>query len=209
MNLKGKTKKNSKTLAVQDIDLIVMAALRYTLGRSSYMVETMQNFLRAHWDNPNIVRMQHTMLTDMEEFINSWEKHTEPGSYDMTIFNSWKMLYRELVPRTDEDRLTHAAKQYLQAISDDDGELVLTRLEASTNHDMANLDRLRVRLTFGSESRDISYFRAVGDTWACEYGSALPPLMPERIEKLYFGREGDEALDELFSGEDGTQVIIC
>lgn len=202
--MKGKTKQNSKALAVHDIDLIVMAALRYTLGRSSYMVETMQNFLRAHWDNPNIVRMQHTMLTDMEEFVNRWEKHTDPGSYDMSILNSWKILYRELVPRTDEDRLTHAARLHLQAIDDEDGELVLTRLEASTNP-----DRLRVRLTFGSESRDISYFRAVGDVWACEPGSALPPLMPERLETLYFGREGDEALDELFSGEDGEQVIIC
>lgn len=202
--MKGKTKKNSKALAVYDIDLIVMAALRYTLGRSSYMVETMQNFLRAHWDNPNIVRMQHTMLTDMEEFVNRWEKHTDPGSYDMSILNSWKILYRELVPRTNEDRLTHAARLHLQAIDDEDGELVLTRLEASTNP-----DRLRIRLTFGSESRDISYFRAVGDMWACEPGSALPPLMPERIEKLYFGREGDEALDELFSCGDGTQIIIC
>lgn len=207
--MKGKTRKNSKVLAVQEIDLIVMAALRYTLGRSSYMVDTMQRFLRDHWDNPNVVRMQHTMLTDMEEFINRWEKHTDPGSYDMTVLNSWKLLYRELVPRTDEDRLTQTAKQYLQAISDEDGELVLTRLEASTNLDMANLDRLRVRLTFGSESRDISYFRAVGDMWACEPGSPLPPIMPESIEKLYFGREGDEALDKLFSGEDGEQVIIC
>lgn len=204
MKGKTKTKKNSKALAVHDIDLIVMAALRYTLGRSSYMVGTMQSFLKEHWDNPNIARMQHTMLTDMEEFINRWEKHTDPGSYDMTNLNSWKLLYRELVPRTDEDRLTHAAKQYLQAISDDDGELVLTRLESDTNP-----DRLRVRLTFGNESRDISYFRAVGDMWACEPGSELPPIMPESIEKLYLGKEGDEALDKLFSGEDGEQVIIC
>lgn len=201
---KGKTKKNSKALAVHDIDLIVMAALRYTLGRSSYMVGTMQSFLKEHWDNPNIAHMQHTMLTDMEEFINRWETLTDPGSYDMTNLNSWKLLYRELVPRTDEDRLTHAAKQYLQAISDDDGELVLTRLESATNP-----DRLRVRLTFCSESRDISYFRAVDDMWACAPGSPLPPIMPESIEKLYFGREGDEALDKLFSGEDGEQVIIC
>lgn len=207
--MKGKNKKNSKALAVHDIDLIVMAALRYTLGRSSYMVETMQSFLRTHWDNPNIVRMQHTMLTDLEEFINCWEKHTDSGTYDMSILNSWKLLYRELVPRTDEDRLTHAAKLHLQTISDDDGELVLTRLEASTNLDMANLDRLRVRLTFGSESRDIGYFRVLGGLWTCEPGSALPPIMSERIEKLYFGREGDEALDNLFSSEDGAQVIIC
>lgn len=202
--MKGKTKKNSKALAVHDIDLVVMAALRYTLGRSSYMVETIQSFLRAHWDNPNIVRMQHTMLTDLEEFINRWENHTDPGSYDMTILNSWKILYRELVPRTDEDRLTHAARLHLQAIDDEDGELVLTRLEASTNP-----DRLRVRLTFGNESREISYFRAVDDMWVCDPGSALPPIMPESIEKLYFGKEGDKALDELFSGADGEQVIIC
>ena len=202
--MKDKTKKNSKALAVHDIDLIVMAALRYTLGRSSYMVETTQSFLRAHWDNPNVARMQHTMLTDIEEFINRWEKHTDPGSYDTAILNSWKLLYRELVPRTDEDRLTHVAKQYLQTVSDDDGELVLTRLEASTNP-----DRLRVRLTFGNESRDISYFRSVDGMWVCEPGSELPPIMPERIEKLYLGREGDEALDKLFSGEDGDQVIIC
>lgn len=207
--MKGKTKKNSKELAVYDIDLIVMAALRYTLGRSSYMVETMQNFLRAHWDNPNIVRMQHTMLTDMEEFVNRWEKHTDPGSYDMSILNSWKILYRELVPRTDEDRLTRAARLCLQAIDDEDGELVMTRLEASKNQDMAKLDRLRVRLTFGNESRDISYFRSVDGMWVCEPGSELPPIMPESIEKLYFGKEGDKALDELFSSEDGEQVIIC
>lgn len=207
--MKGKTKKNSKVLAVHDIDLVVMAALRYTMGRSSYMVETMQSFLRAHWDNPNIVRMQHTMLTDMEEFINRWEKHTDTGSYDMTILNSWKLLYRELVPRTDEDRLTHAAKLYLQAVSDEDGELVLTRLEASTNSDMANPDRLRVRLTFGNESREISYFRAADGIWVCEPGSELPPIMPESIENLYFSKEGDKALDELFSSEDGEQVIIC
>jgi hypothetical protein len=202
--MKGKNKKNSKALDVHDIDLIVMAALRYTLGRSSYMVETLQSFLRTHWDNPNIVRMQHTMLTDLEEFINRWENHTDPGSYDMTILNSWKMLYRELVPRTDEDRLTHAARLYLQAIGDEDGELVLTRLESSTNP-----DRLRVRLTFGNESREISYFRAADGMWVCEPGSELPPIMPESIEKLYFGKEGDEALDELFSSEDGEQVIIC
>lgn len=202
--MKGKIKKNSKALAVQDIDLIVMAALRYTLGRSSYMVETMQSFLRAHWDNPNIVRMQHTMLTDLEEFINRCEKHADLESYDMTIFNSWKLLYRELVPRTAEDRLTHAAKLCLQAISDEYGELILTRLEASTNP-----DRLRVRLTFGSESREISYFRATDGMWACEPGSELPPIMPESIEKLYLGKEGDEVLDDLFSSEDGDQVLIC
>jgi hypothetical protein len=114
------------------------------------------------------------------------------------------MLYRELVPRTDEDRLTHAARLYLQAIGDDEGELILTKLESSTNP-----DRLRARLTFGSETRELGYFRAADGMWVCEPGSELPPIMPESIEKLYLGKEGDKALDELFSGEDGEQVIIC
>ena len=35
----------------RDIALVVAAALRYALGRSSYIVPTVQDFLRRHLDN--------------------------------------------------------------------------------------------------------------------------------------------------------------
>jgi hypothetical protein len=34
-----------------DADLIVMAAMRYCMGRRSYIVSTMVDFLIANWDN--------------------------------------------------------------------------------------------------------------------------------------------------------------
>lgn len=88
-------KKKSKLEVIKDADFIVIAALRYTLGRSSYAVPTMQEFIRTYWDDPVLVPKHDVFIRDIKDYIDTWEKHctSEHEKYQM---QTWKDLLEEL-----------------------------------------------------------------------------------------------------------------
>ena len=88
-------KKKSKLEGIKDADFIVIAALRYTLGRSSYAVSIMQDFIRTHWNDPVLVPKHEVFIRDIKDHIDTWEKHcaSEHEKYQM---QTWKNLLTEL-----------------------------------------------------------------------------------------------------------------
>lgn len=88
-------KKKSKLEGIKDADFIVIAALRYTLGRSSYAVPTMQEFIRTYWNDPVLVPKHEVFIRDIKDYIDTWEKHctSEHEKYQM---QTWKNLLTEL-----------------------------------------------------------------------------------------------------------------
>lgn len=85
----------SKFDKIEDADFIIIAALRYTLGRSSYAVSVMQDFLRKNWEDPIIMEKHDVLIRDIENHVNTWESHckTENEKYQM---QTWKDLLKEL-----------------------------------------------------------------------------------------------------------------
>ena len=74
----------------RDIALVVAAALRYALGRSSYIVPTVQDFLRRHLDNEFIKQ-------DKQLYIRDIERHLAGGPVtDKYTTESWKQLLADL-----------------------------------------------------------------------------------------------------------------
>jgi hypothetical protein len=74
----------------RDIALVVAAALRYALGRSSYIVPTVQDFLRRHLDNEFIKR-------DKQLYIRDIERHLADNPVtDKYTTESWKQLLADL-----------------------------------------------------------------------------------------------------------------
>ena len=74
----------------QDITLVVAAALRYAMGRSSYIVPVVQGFLKRHLDNEFIKR-------DKELYIRDIERHLadNPATNKYTTA-SWEQLLADL-----------------------------------------------------------------------------------------------------------------
>lgn len=82
-------------LDVEDIDLVILAALRYAMGRSSYIVSTIQNFVLKHWNNPCLVPRQHIILKDLDRFIQESEELNNIDPED-DIHQSWIRLRNRL-----------------------------------------------------------------------------------------------------------------
>lgn len=74
----------------QDITLVVAAALRYAMGRSSYIVPVIQGFIKRHLDNEFIQRDKQLYIRDIELFL------AEDSKTDEHIVESWKQLLAEL-----------------------------------------------------------------------------------------------------------------
>lgn len=87
--------KKSKFDDIEDADFIIIAALRYALGRSSYAVSVMQDFLRKNWEDPIIMKKHDIFIRDIKEHIDTWEAHckTENEKYQL---QTWKNLLEEL-----------------------------------------------------------------------------------------------------------------
>lgn len=74
----------------QDISIVIAASVRYALGRSSYLVSIVQNFLRRHLDNKFIQR-------DLKLYQRDIEKYLEISEGENTfIRQSWEKLLNEL-----------------------------------------------------------------------------------------------------------------
>lgn len=74
----------------RDIALVVAAALRYALGRSSYIVPTVQDFLRRHLDNEFIKRDKQLYIRDIERYL------ADNPVTDKYTTESWKQLLADL-----------------------------------------------------------------------------------------------------------------
>ena len=87
--------KKSKFNNIEDADFLIIAALRYSLGRSSYAVSVMQNFLRKNWSDPALVPKHEVFIRDIKEHIDTWKDHckTENEKYQL---QTWKDLLEEL-----------------------------------------------------------------------------------------------------------------
>lgn len=78
-------------LDVANIDLIVNSALRYALGRHTYIVSTTAEFIRTHWANPSLERMRTVMLKDIEKYL----VNSSDNKNDMDR-QTWEELYNHL-----------------------------------------------------------------------------------------------------------------
>ena len=74
----------------RDIALVVAAALRYALGRSSYIVPTVQDFLRRHLDNEFIKRDKLLYIRDIERHL------ADNPVTDKYTTASWEQLLADL-----------------------------------------------------------------------------------------------------------------
>lgn len=72
--------------------------------------------------------------------------------------------------------------------------------------DYDDFDRMWVRLTCGSESREICYEPTLDFGWAYLEGDN-EPYMPPHIKKIWDSKYGDEILTAIWNGDDSTFVI--
>lgn len=73
----------------QDIAIILAAAIRYSLGRRSYMPNVVQGFLRRNLDNRFIRREIPLYITDIENYLNENENESPDNE-------GWAELLKEL-----------------------------------------------------------------------------------------------------------------
>lgn len=77
-----------------DLGLITLAALRYALPRHTYIVKTVADFIRRHWDNPAIEKHHNNIRKDIEEFLNDHKESEEMfGGMD---YREWQSLYNHI-----------------------------------------------------------------------------------------------------------------
>lgn len=72
------------------INLIVAAALRYSLGRGSYIVSTIQDFIRRHLNNKFIKQNITLYIRDIEQYLS------ENKPVDKYTQDSWVALLDQL-----------------------------------------------------------------------------------------------------------------
>lgn len=77
------------TLNDDNLDIVILCALRYAITRRSYVVGTMRDFIKKHWSElakhtkNNIIRDIGTYLAEGRD--DPWD-----------IYEMWKQLYKEL-----------------------------------------------------------------------------------------------------------------
>ena len=74
-----------------DIGIILAAALRYSLGRRSYIVPTVQDFIRRHKDNHIIKDSLLLYKRDIDNYLSSLDSSI--NNYEI---DEWKKLSIEL-----------------------------------------------------------------------------------------------------------------
>ena len=83
-------------LDVNDIDLIVISALRYAMGRKSYIVSVIHEFLLNHWENDKLKPKQKLFLRDIKNYIEDDIKIFNTDKND-PIHKQWERLYEILL----------------------------------------------------------------------------------------------------------------
>lgn len=68
-----------------NLDIIILAALRYSFKRRSYIGYTLRSFIRDHWESFN-KQMKDLVILDIERFVNSGETdNDEWGKFLKTL----------------------------------------------------------------------------------------------------------------------------
>lgn len=77
------------TISDDNLDIIILCALRYAMTRRSYVVGTMQDFIKKHWPELN-EHTRNNITRDIGNYL------TEDGNDPKDIYETWKQLYKEL-----------------------------------------------------------------------------------------------------------------
>ena len=88
-----------KDTDVRDLKDMIMCALRYSLGRRTYITGLTADFIRRY---PELIdeRVKSVMLRDLEEYFQKRESFKFDDECD---YNTWKSLYNWLKGlKTDE-----------------------------------------------------------------------------------------------------------
>ena len=77
---------------VRDFKDMIMCALRYALGRRTYITDETAEFIRKY---PELIdeRVQAVMLKDLDEYFQKREFYKSDDECD---YNTWKDLYKWL-----------------------------------------------------------------------------------------------------------------
>lgn len=68
-----------------NLDIIILAALRYSFKRCSYIGYTVQSFIRDHWESFN-KQMRELIILDIKKFVDSDEAdNDEWGKFLKTL----------------------------------------------------------------------------------------------------------------------------
>lgn len=75
-----------------DYELMVGSAVRYALGRKSYIVGVTQQYIKKNWKS--LTKMHWCILRDIRNYIESPTYLERENDFDLT---TWKDTYNELI----------------------------------------------------------------------------------------------------------------
>lgn len=70
-----------------NLDIVILCALRYAMTRRSYVVGTMRDFIKKHWPELN-EHTKNNITRDIGTYL------TEDRDDPKDIYETWKQLYR-------------------------------------------------------------------------------------------------------------------
>lgn len=89
----------NKHITAFDLDLIIMAALRWNISSRSGNPENTRQFLRANWQHPHIVRKHWLYFEDLERDTRFWERVDGNSRQEWLDFRAMLASQHELPPR--------------------------------------------------------------------------------------------------------------
>ena len=75
-----------------DYELMIGSAVRYALGRKSYIVGVTQQYIKKNWKS--LAKMHWCILRDIRDYIANPTYLERENDYDMS---TWKDTYNELI----------------------------------------------------------------------------------------------------------------
>ena len=86
---------------IKDIELIMLSALRYAMGRSTYIVPIVQSFILNHWDDKAVIPHRYLFIRDVQDFIDKWYNLSE--SYlERETMESWRKFLTKLKEENED-----------------------------------------------------------------------------------------------------------
>ena len=77
------------TINDDNLDIVILCALRYAMTRRSYVVGTMRDFIKKHWPELN-EHTRNNITLEIGTYL------TEGKNDPKYIYETWKQLYEEL-----------------------------------------------------------------------------------------------------------------
>lgn len=81
-------------MKLDDIDMITLAALRYAMGRKTYIVMTVQDFILDNIGSPELRSKKNLILDSVKRFLDN--DIDESLSGDTYFKESWTTFYKKL-----------------------------------------------------------------------------------------------------------------